>query len=210
MAGLQIIGAAQSNYVWTCRIACHEKGVPYEFVPGRPHSPEVSAIHPFGKIPVLRHGDFGLCESRAICGYVDQAFPGPSLFPDDPVAAARVEQWISLVNTGIDPLLIRQYILAYAFPGTPDGSPNRDRIAAALPKMPAQLELLDRTIGAQGHLAGPGFTLADAFVFPILFYLGKFPESSAMLARTASLPAYVDRLRARPSIAASAPPPLRT
>ena len=62
MPELQIIGAPQSNYVWVTRIACIEKGVPYTLVPVMPHSPEVDAIHPFGKIPVMRHGDITLCE----------------------------------------------------------------------------------------------------------------------------------------------------
>ena len=30
MPELQIIGAPQSNYVWVARIACTEKGVPYD------------------------------------------------------------------------------------------------------------------------------------------------------------------------------------
>jgi glutathione S-transferase len=50
MPELQIIGAPQSNYVCVVRIACLEKGVPYTLVPAVPHSPEVDAIHPFGKI----------------------------------------------------------------------------------------------------------------------------------------------------------------
>ena len=123
MAELQIIGAPQSNYVCVTRIACREKGVPYTLVPARPHSPEVDAIHPFGKIPVMRHGDVTLSESRAICYYIDHAFDGPPLAPRDPVLGARAEEWISLVNTHIDPLLVRQYLLAHLFPGTPDGSP---------------------------------------------------------------------------------------
>ncbi len=124
MPELQIIGAPQSNYVWVARIACTEKDVPYTLVPVLPHSPEVDAIHPFGKIPAMRHGDVTLCESRAISFYIDHAFAGPPLAPRDPVAGARTEQWISLVNTHIDPLLVRQYLGAYFFPGTPDGEPN--------------------------------------------------------------------------------------
>jgi glutathione S-transferase len=64
---LQIIGAPQSNYVWVVRIACHEKGVPYTLVPVMPHTPDVDAIHPLGKIPALRHGNVRIAESRAIC-----------------------------------------------------------------------------------------------------------------------------------------------
>jgi glutathione S-transferase len=47
-------------------MACEEKGVPYDLVPVPPHSPEVEAIHPLGKIPAMRHGDITLCESKAI------------------------------------------------------------------------------------------------------------------------------------------------
>src|SRR5215475_14425009 len=101
MSDLQIIGAPASNFVWVTRIACAEKGVPYTFVPTLPHTPEVRAIHPFGKIPVARHGAVALCESRAICLYIDRAFPGPALVPADPAGAALVEQWLSLLNTQI-------------------------------------------------------------------------------------------------------------
>ena len=76
MSDLQIIGAPASNFVWMTRIACVEKGVPHTLVPTMPHTPEVSAIHPFGKIPVMRHGAVTVCESRAICLYIDRAFSG--------------------------------------------------------------------------------------------------------------------------------------
>ena len=89
MPELQIIGAPQSNYVCVVRIACLEKGVPYTLVPVTPHTPEVDAIHPFGKIPVMRHGDVTLSESRAICFYIDHAFEGPPLAPRNPVEGAR-------------------------------------------------------------------------------------------------------------------------
>ena len=42
------------------RVVCAEKGVPYNLVPVRPHTPEVDAIHTFGRIPPMRHGDVEL------------------------------------------------------------------------------------------------------------------------------------------------------
>jgi glutathione S-transferase len=207
MPELEIIGAPQSNYVCVTRIACHEKGVPYSLVPARPHSAEVDAIHPFGKIPVMRHGEVRLCESRAICCYIDKAFAGPPLTPGNPAEDAEVEQWISLVNTAIDPLLVRRYLRAYVFPDTADGSPDRAAIEAALPEMEKQFALLDRAVAGTGHLVGDGFTLADMFLLPILFYMNKMPESAAMLRRTARLAAYWERQMARPSARDAAPPP---
>src|SRR5271169_4317490 len=109
MPELQIIGGPASNFVWVCRIVCAEKGVPYSLVSVMPHTPEVDAIHPLGKIPAMRHGDVTLCESRAICFYIDRVFPGPALTPADAVTAARVEQWVSIVNTSVDPVFLRQY-----------------------------------------------------------------------------------------------------
>ena len=54
MAELEIIGVARSNCVWTCRILCEEKAVSYRLTRGFPQSPELLALHPFGRIPVLR------------------------------------------------------------------------------------------------------------------------------------------------------------
>jgi glutathione S-transferase len=207
MPELQIIGAPQSNYVCVVRIACIEKGAPYTLVPAMPHSSEVDAIHPFGKIPVMRHGEVTLSESRAICYYVDHAFGGPPLAPRDPVKGARTEEWIALVNTTIDPLLVREYLRAHFFPGTPDGSPDRAAIEAALPKMEQHFAVLDRAVAKTGHLVGDTFTLADINLLPILYYMTKMPESSAMLQRSANLRSYFDRHMSRPSAKEATPPP---
>ena len=207
MSELQIVGVPQSNYVWVARIACHEKGVSYTLVPVMPHTPEVDAVHPLGKIPALRHGDVTLAESRAICFYIDHAFNGPPLVSRDPVEGARTEQWISIVNTHFDVLVARPYVGAYFFPGTPDGSPNRPIIDGALPKLEAQFTMLDRAVAKTGHLVGSAFTLADANVLPMLFYLSHLPESGAMLRRHASLAAYYERHIVRPTVKEAVPPP---
>jgi glutathione S-transferase len=204
MATLQIIGSPQSNYVWLTRIVCTEKGVPYELVSARPRSPEVNAIHPFGRIPCMRHGDLTLCESRAICAYIDRAFEGPSLVPADPAGAARVEQWVSLVNTTMDPVLIRRYLIPYVFPGTPDRSPDRARIDAALPEVERHLDILNRAV-AGGHVAGDAFTLADANLVPILFYIRRMPEAGTMIRARPALDAYVSCHIERPSVRATMP-----
>ena len=207
MAELEIIGAPQSNYVCVTRIACREKGVPYTLVPARPHSPEVDAIHPFGKIPVMRHGGVTLSESRAICYYIDHRFDGPPLVPRDPILGARTEEWISLVNTHIDPLLVRQYLRAHFFPNTPDGSPDRAAIDAALPKMEEHFALLDRAVARTGCLVGDSFTLADINLLPILYYVQRMPEGGEMIEAAQHLAGYFARHTQRPSFKASTPPP---
>jgi len=207
MANLKIIGVPQSNFVWVVRMACAEKGVPYELVPVRPHTPEIDAVHPLGRIPGMRHGDLALFESKAIATYIDRAFPGPKLIPDDPAQAGLVEQWVSFINTTLDPVMVRGYLLAYFFPGTPDGAPDRARIDAALPAMRQQIGILDRAVTATGFLAGPAFTLADIDLLPILYYLLRLPEGGEMVKEHRNLHTYYERHAERPSFKATVPPP---
>jgi glutathione S-transferase len=208
MPDLEIIGAPQSNFVRTVRIACSEKSVPYTLNAAFPHSPEVDAIHPFGKIPVMRLGDVTLAETKAICTYIDLAFEGPHLTPRDPVGAAKTEQWISLINTSFDPVFVRQYLLAYFFSGLPDGAPDRAKIDAAVPKMREMFAILDSELGSRAYLASAEFTLADAFLLPIMHYLKMMPESGEMLQMSPNLRAWFERMLVRPSVIETVPPPM--
>jgi glutathione S-transferase len=207
MATLQLYGFPQSTYTRVARMACEEKGAAYELTPAPPHSPPVYAIHPFGKIPVMRHGDLELYESKAIATYVDRAFGGPKLFPDDPVQAAQVEKWVSIVNTLVDPVWIRRYLFAYIFPKTPDKSPDRPIIEAAVPEMRKQAEILDRGLAASGSFSGNGFSFADINMMPILFYVQKFPEGAEIVNGAKNLKAFYDRNAQRASFVKTDPPP---
>jgi glutathione S-transferase len=207
MAKVEIIGPAPSTYTRVARMVCEEKAIPYDLKQSPPHSPDVSAIHPFGKVPVMRHGDFELCESKAIATYLDLSFPGPKLIPTDPRHAALTEQWVSLVNTKMDGTLVRTYLLNYIFPKGSDGSPDRKTIDAVTPAVKEEIELLDRAVAKGGFLAGDSFTLADINVMPILAYLKNFPESGSAIGAAKSLTAYYDRLATRPSFQRTAPPP---
>ncbi len=205
MAELQIIGGPQSNFVWTTRIVCAEKGVPYQHLSVMPHTPDVDAVHPFGKIPVMRHGDVALCESRAIISYIDRSFDGPSLMPRDPVAAAQVEQWASIVCTTLDPLWLRQYYAAYVLAVRGNRPIDRSMIEAAIPRMEPQFAIMDRAVAKTGYLVGDSFTLADAYLTPIAFYMSAVPESAALMAKTSHLKSYLDRQITRASVQQTKP-----
>jgi len=57
------------------------------------------ARHPFGKIPAFEHAGFRLYEAGAITRYVDEAFPGHRLQPDDACGRARTNQIISILDS---------------------------------------------------------------------------------------------------------------
>src|SRR6202795_5104944 len=146
----EIIGSVRSTYTRVVRMVCEEKGIEHTLTETMLGAPEILAIHPFGKMPVLRHGDVALCESKAIATYLDRSFPGPDLFPSDPRLAALTEQWVSLVNTVVDRTMIRTYLFAYIAPGTTDGSPDRQAIEAVMPALRQQIGVLDQAVAATG------------------------------------------------------------
>jgi len=207
MTELEIIGAPQSIFVRSARMACEEKGVAYRLTPARPHSPEVDCIHPFGKIPVMRYGDFQLFESKAIATFVDRAFPGPKLIPEDAKLCGKVEQWVSAENTTIFPAILI-YFMGYFFPKTPDGQPDRAAIEASLQQMRAHFDVLDKAVAETGHLAGASFTYADINLLPVLAYLQDLPESAEMLASAKQLTHYFNTHSQRASFKATVPPPM--
>ena len=203
----EIIGSVRSTYTRVVRMVCEEKAIEYVLTETMLGAPEILAIHPFGKMPVLRHGDVALCESKAIATYLDRSFPGPDLFPSDPRLAALTEQWVSLVNTVVDRTMIRTYLLAYAFPRTADGKPDRKAIDAATPALRQQIGVLDQAVAATGYLVGDRFTFADINLLPILFHVRQLPEGAEALAAAHHLAGYYDRHAARPSFQRTIPPP---
>jgi glutathione S-transferase len=202
MSELTIIGAPQSSFVRTTRMALEEKGVAYTLVPVVPQSPEAKAIHPFGKIPVMRHDDFTLFESRAIIAYADRAFPGPRLIPDDARRAAIIEQWASAVSACAFPMIF-PYLRENFFPT--GGKTDRAQIEAQLPNVRQAIAILDRAAHA-GHLAGEEFSIADMYAMPLLAYLRVLAESRDMLAESKSLPAYFEKHSQRSSFKNTIPP----
>ena len=127
-----------------------------------PHSDEVKAIHPLGQIPAMRHGDFELFEAIAIIRYIDAAFDGPALFPSGAQAAAKVDQWCSIVATSVDQLLLRNYVVPYAFHRDEEGNVIRDKIDVAIKRFPKMFGLLDAAV-ADGHVGSSEFNWRTAF-----------------------------------------------
>ena len=202
----EIIGSARATYTRVVCMGCEEKGIEYGLTECALGAPELSAIHPLGKMPVLRHGDVRLFESKAIATYLDRSFPGPELLPSDPYLAALTEQWVSLINTAIDRTLIRTYLYAYIAPKMADGKPDRAAIEAVMPSVREHLGILDRAVAKTGHLVGDFFTFADINLLPILDRVRLPPEGADALAAAPDLAAYYVRHAARPSFVRTMPP----
>ena len=206
MPELEIIGVPMSNYVRSVRMLCEEKNVAYKLTPSRPHTPEVTAIHPAGQVPVMRHGDVTVFESKALATYIDKAFPGPKFIPDDAVGAAKVEQWVSYGNAKVDKWIMREFVVPQAFFDKAKG-PDTARINAALPEIETCCRVLDEAVAKTGFLVGSALTYADMHVLPMLVTMQAFPAGKEIAPKYKTLMAYVGRLSERPSFTKTAPPP---
>ncbi len=191
-----------SSYLWSVMQIADEKRVPYELKLLALHSPEHFKLHPFGKMPVLQHGDVILYESLAIAHYIDKAFHGPALQPRDALGQAQVLRWISIVNSYVFPVMNRFFKERIVRPAW-GFEPDRAFIDSAKAPLELQMRLIDEAARAEGFLVGGGLTIADCFLFPNLLFFSLTPEGAALLARHRGAADWLARMQARPGYSCS-------
>lgn len=196
-----IYGPPQSTYVRTVRMVCAEKAVPYELKDVEFGSADHTSLHPFARIPVLRHRDFILCETSAIVRYIDSVFHGAALQPEQPRAAGLMNQWISTVNDYYYNVMIRGLVL----PRLGLAELDEVRIKALQPRLVHQLGVADKALGRNTYLAGDQLTLADLFLAPIIAQVMKTREGGASVPAHRHLVRWMRALMERDSFAASEP-----
>ena len=195
---LQIIGIPQSNFVRAVRMVAEEKGVKYELTDTAPHAEEIKAISPTGKVPGMLHAGFELSESQAIARYIDTNFDGPPLIPVDTQDAAKVNQWVSIIATEVDQLLMRNYVVEYVFHKDEKGNVIRTKIDRALRRFPTMFKMIENSISG-GYCGTDSFSMADCFITPILNATIMFPEGQEAIDHSAPIKNYFLRMCERQS-----------
>jgi glutathione S-transferase len=203
MSEVTLFGFPRSVYVQMAGIVLTHKEVPYDFhdLETEMNTASHIALHPFERVPILRHGDFTVYETSAIVAYVDDAFDGPKLTPADPKRRALMNQWISAVNGYYYPYLI--YHVSHernVFPQLGIASDEKV-VAHAMPKVDICLEVLERQLSdSGGFLVGPTLSLADYFMLPIIHAFGFAPEARERYLRLPAIGAWRERMEALPAI----------
>ncbi|MFN3521816.1 MAG: glutathione S-transferase family protein [Phenylobacterium sp.] len=193
-----------SPYGWTARICAAEKGVPHTVRDVDTTSPEHRRLHPFGKIPVLQHGEAIIYETLAIAHYIDRAFEGPALQPVDYRGQTDMLRWISIVNGYAYPVM--NGLIKARFSVLATGAPADPAVLADFQaRLAEQLALIEQSLAAHAFLVGDRFTLADAFLFPQLHYASQTPEGAEVLAAAPAARAWLEAMRARASVATTGP-----
>jgi len=177
-----------------------ELGVPYEIkqyqrdAATRLAPPELIAVHPLGKSPLITDGDRTIHESGAIIDYLIRRHGEGRLQPDPQSADYDVyQQWLHYAEgSAMLPLMLSLYVSRLG----EAGAPLQPRIDSETAN---HLGYVDRALAGREFLVGDSLTGADV-------QLGFVGEAARAFGRIGSYPnfaAWVDRLQARPAYQAA-------
>ncbi len=152
--------------------------------------PELKAIHPLGKSPVIEDGPQVLIESSAIIDYLIRRHGDGRLQPD-PTTATYDEyvQWLHFAEgSAMLPLMLNLYVgrLGEA------GAPLHPRIESELANY---LGYLNDVLGRTPYLVGEAFTGADIQ----MSFIGELAKAQGKLKPYPNVAAWVQRFQGRPA-----------
>jgi glutathione S-transferase len=204
---LTVIGSFVSPYVRKVLACMNLKGLDYEVDPLTPFfgDDEFQRLSPLRRIPVLVDGDFAVSDSSAICGYLDEAYPGHPLFPSDPKDRARARWLEEYADTRLGDLFIWGLFYQKVVHPLVWGEPgDQARIEKSLnDDIPAALDYLEGELPAEGWLFGD-ISVADISI-ATFFRNGAYAGFSVDSSRWPRTSAFVERTLAHSCIAALLP-----
>jgi glutathione S-transferase len=173
-----------------------ELGLDYEVVNYQRDSvtrlapPELKAVHPLGKSPVITDGDVTVAESGAIVEYIAQKYGRGRLVPaPDTAAAIKYLQWLHFAEgSAMLPLLLALYVGRLGAAGAPLQPRITGEIANHLGYMEAEL-------GANDFFLGSELTAADIQ----LSFVVEAAGARGGLAAYPNLQRFAARIQARPA-----------
>ncbi len=151
--------------------------------------PELIAVNPLGKSPVITDGEITIAESGAVVDYIQRTYGGGKLgAPADPVAAEKYREWLQYAEgSAMLPLMLNLYVgrLGDA------AAPLRPRIQS---EMDNHLGYVDAALKGLDWLLGD-FTAADVQ----MSFVGEVARAMGQVDKHPNLKAWVERFQARPA-----------
>jgi glutathione S-transferase len=153
--------------------------------------PELRAVHPLGKSPVIQDGGLILAESGAIIEYLVERYGGEQLAPQRGTPEhIRYLHWMHFAEgTMMLHLVGRLYL-------TRVGEAAQAMQARVEVMIRDELDLVEVELGRSAHLAGADFSAADVqMLFPLEFAV----HAGLAAERLTRVRDYVARMQARPA-----------
>jgi glutathione S-transferase len=176
-----------ANVVWMLE----EVGVPYELrrvdiLKGEQKSPDIVALNPMGKLPVIQDGDQVVTESAAIALYLADKYAYGRLAPrvDDPARGTYL-RWSFFAPSVIEPASMAK-TAGWTYKEGQAGWGSYDAVLASI----------ERAIGNQDFVLGKEFSMADVVFGGTVRYMLAFK----LIEPRPSFTAYAERLGARPAL----------
>jgi glutathione S-transferase len=175
-----------ANVIWMLE----EVGIPYElrFVDmpkGAQKAPEILALNPMGKLPILTDGDVVVTEAAAIGLYLADRYSLGKLAPtpDDPARAAYL-RWSFFAPSVIEPGMMAKSS-GWQFKASQAGWGTHESMIAAM----------ESAIAGKSVVLGDRFSMADCIFGGTVRYMLRFK----LLEPTPTFSGYAERLAARPA-----------
>lgn len=146
------------------RLSLAEKKIEVELVEERywEADPDFLRRNPAAKVPVLRLDGIMMSESAAICEYIEETRPEPSLLPSDPIARLEVRRLVSWFDDKFhhevtSKLLYERVNKKMMGQGYPDSK----NVKAGAKAVKYHLDYMTWLLDHRRWLAGDNMTLAD-------------------------------------------------
>lgn len=185
------------------RIALIEKGLDFERInldlAKREHkSPEYLKIHPLGQVPALDDDGFIVYDSTIINEYLEDEYPYPPLLGEDSEGRALARLMEDFRDNFFNLHLTTIYRELRA---KPEGQRDQKVIDQAKAEIVKCFDRVEKELEGKEYLAG-AFSLADIAFMSNLDQLERF--QIPIDPKYKNTRAWIERLKARPSFAASA------
>lgn len=187
--------------------ALEELGVEYQVkyykrLPNLSAPPELKAVHPLGKAPVLTDGDLVIAESAVILDYLQATYDTENKFkPQNSKNLMQYNYWMHYAEGSLMPLLVFNLVLTNVPKHVPFIiKPIAKKIAEGIkggfikPRLSDHIPFLENYVNEHDYFAGD-FSFADIQMsFPIVALQerigGKYPKMKAYAERIQQRPAF--------------------
>ena len=184
-------GTELSGHAHRVALLLRMLGLPYRFVAAPPEvrrMPEFLKLNPLGQIPVLEDGPLVLSDSNAIMVYLVRRYaPGSPWLPEEPVAAAQVQRWLSIAAGEVMHGCAAARAIKHF--NMPMDHKQAVRIAERL------LRFMEQHLAGRTYLAAEHPSIADLACYS---YVAHVPEGGVSLASYSSVRAWLARVEALP------------
>jgi len=199
---MKLLGVHLSPFVRKVAVVLTIKGLDYEQEPVMPGSddPDFKAMSPLGKIPVLVDGDLALADSSAICEYLEEKYPEPTVMPTDVGSRARARFLEEFGDSKLVETASQIFIEKFLNPNIFGKEADLERVAKVENELlPPYLDYLESQVPPEGYLFGNFCTADISIVTPIFnaayggytIDAGRWPRYAAFVQRVAEHPAVI-------------------